>query len=145
MKRIYAATVRMSDTDYIKDRLQTTIMNLNDCDIIERFLDTIFECDVKEYELPKVTIDYDEWTCTLNSFDYITDKVRYKREKDVIRYFKTQEDANTYIDSIKMARFNDKYVLAEYINHALYKQYTDELIFHKIDRIEKITSKKITM
>lgn len=109
MKRIYAATVRMSDTDYIKDRLQTTIMNLNDCDIIERFLDTIFECDVKEYELPKVTIDYDGWTCTLNSFDYITDKVRYKREKDVIRYFKTQEDANTYNHSGKCSWSSYKY------------------------------------
>ncbi len=57
----------------------------------------------------------------------------------------TEEDVNTYIESIKMARFDDKYVLSEYINHALYRQYTDELIFHKIDRIEKITSKKITM
>lgn len=57
----------------------------------------------------------------------------------------TEEDAKIYIDSIKMSRFNDKYVLSEYINHALYRQYTDELIFHKIDRIEKITSKKITM
>jgi hypothetical protein len=57
----------------------------------------------------------------------------------------TDEDVNTYIDSIKMAKFDDKYILAEYINHALYRQYTDELIFHKIDRIEKITSKKITM
>ena len=57
----------------------------------------------------------------------------------------TAEDVDTYIESIKMARFDDKYVLAEYVNHALYRQYTDELIFHKIDRIEKITSKKITM
>ena len=57
----------------------------------------------------------------------------------------TEEDVNTYIESIKMSNFDDKYVLAEYINHALYRQYTDELIFHKIDRIEKISSKKITM
>ena len=56
----------------------------------------------------------------------------------------TEEDANTYVESIKMAKFDDKYVLAEYINHALFRQYTDELIFHKIDRIEKISSKKIT-
>lgn len=57
----------------------------------------------------------------------------------------TEEDVKTYIESIKMAKFDDKYVLAEYINHALFRQYSDELIFHKIDRIEKITSKKITM
>ena len=57
----------------------------------------------------------------------------------------TEEDANTYIESIKMARFDDKYILSEYINHALYRQYSDELIFHKIDKIEKISSKKITM
>ena len=98
-----------------------------------------------------------------NVNDYITEFLRFLKIQKVIsdkRDIKwsvnndyvlwrsstvTEEDAKVYIDSIKMSRFNDKYVLSEYINHALYRQYTDELIFHKIDRIEKITSKKITM
>lgn len=57
----------------------------------------------------------------------------------------TEADVDTYIDAINMIKFDDRYVLTEYINQALYRQYTDELIFHKIDKLEKITSKKITM
>lgn len=95
MKPIYIAAVEMANANQLKDGIVDVLKNMNDCEFIERFIEAVFGVDVKADELATVT-EYEGWKCTLIEYDYITDTVKYQKEKDVTRYFSDKDKAERY-------------------------------------------------
>lgn len=95
MKPIYIAAVEMANANQLKDSIVDVLKDMGDCDIVERFIETVFGVDVKADKLATIT-EYDGWECTLIKFDYITDTVEYQREKDITRYFSDKKKAEIY-------------------------------------------------
>lgn len=95
MKPIYIAAVEMANANQLKDGIVDVLKNMGDCEFIERFIETVFGVDVKADKLASI-IEYDGWECTLMEYDYVTDAVKYQREKDVTRYFSDKDKAERY-------------------------------------------------
>ena len=127
-------------------------------DILKSESKDIAELDNISKVLIKWLSTIDLYTATTDNFmkiltvnDVISDtrKIVWSANNDYILWRSskvTKNDVLMFIDSIKMEHTgDDRYVYLNYINHAIYKQFRDELIFHVFDRIEKVSSKKITM
>lgn len=98
MKKIYARAIEMADPMTIKKKLIIVIDQIKNSDHIERFLDILFDADVKEEELPRVVERYDE-VRTRKGFNYLSDIVYYDYVRTTKKYFANEEDAAKYAKS----------------------------------------------
>ena len=76
MKKIYAKAIEMADPVSLKEKLIDVVAKINESDYVERFLDLLFDTDIKENELSHVVEHYDEIR-TKTSFDYLNDRINY--------------------------------------------------------------------
>jgi hypothetical protein len=100
MKRIYAKAIELADSTLIKEKLVNVVHNIKHSEYAERFLDVLFDADVKESELPLKTQYCDEIRTRID-FDYLEDRVFYSYTKVVKRWFINEEDAIEYAKSGK--------------------------------------------
>ena len=98
MKRIYSKAIEMANPVDLQKKLVAIVENANKSDYGERFLDVLFDADIKENELPRVVKRYEE-TRKRKSFDYLNDRVEYDYERLDTRYFINEEDALEYSKS----------------------------------------------
>ena len=98
MKKIYTKVIEMADPVSLKEKLIDVIAKINESDYVERFLDVLFDTDIKENELSHVVERYDEIR-TRTSFDYLNDRVYYDYVRTTKRYFANEEDAAKYAKS----------------------------------------------
>lgn len=98
MKNIYAKAIEMADPMIIKKKLIIVVDQIKNSDHIERFLDILFDADVKENELSHIVERYDEIR-TRTSFDYLNDRVYYDYVRTNTRYFANEDDATKYSKS----------------------------------------------
>ena len=98
MKKIYTKAIEMADPMIIKKKLIIVVDQIKNSDHIERFLDFLFDADVKENELARIVEIYDEIR-TRTSFDYLNDRVYYDYVRTTKRYFANEEDAAKYAKS----------------------------------------------
>lgn len=100
MKKVYAKAVEMADSISLKEKLIAIVAKINESDYAERFLDILFDADVKEEELPCIVEKYNEIRTKI-SFDYLNDRITYKYERTDTRYFINEDDATEYSKSGK--------------------------------------------
>lgn len=98
MKKIYAKAIEMADPVSLKEKLIDVVAKINESDYAERFLDVLFDADIKENELSHVVERYDEIR-TKTSFDYLNDRINYDYVRTTKRYFANEEDAAKYAKS----------------------------------------------
>lgn len=98
MKKIYAKAIEMADPVSLKEKLIDVVAKINESDYVERFLDILFDADIKENELSHVVECYDEIR-TKTSFDYLNDRVYYDYVRTTKRYFANEDDAAEYTKS----------------------------------------------
>ena len=70
-------------------------------DVRDRFVNAILGIvDYREVidNLPKTAKIYDRENCRLVSVNYLTGNVRYEYDDVVVRYYKTEEEANRFIE-----------------------------------------------
>lgn len=98
MKKIYAKVIEMADAKIIKEKLIALIEKINKSDYTERLINTLFDADVKENEIPYKVKHYNEIR-TRKSFDYLNDRVDYDYTRTDTRYFANEADAIEYSKS----------------------------------------------
>ena len=98
MKKIYTKVIEMADPVSLKEKFIDVIAKINESDYVERFLDVLFDTDIKKNELSHVVERYDEIR-TRTSFDYLNDRVYYDYVRTTKRYFTNEEDATKYAKS----------------------------------------------
>lgn len=98
MKKIYAKAIEMADPMIIKKKLIIVVDQINKSDHIERFLDILFDADVKENELARIVERYDE-VRTRKGFNYLNDIIYYDYVRTTKKYFANEEDAAKYAKS----------------------------------------------
>lgn len=98
MKKIYAKAIETADPVSLKEKLIDVVAKINESDYAERFLDVLFDTDIKENELSHVVEHYDEIR-TKTSFDYLNDRINYDYVRTTKRYFANEEDAAKYAKS----------------------------------------------
>lgn len=114
MKRIYAKAIEMSDLVSLKEKLIAVVAKIDESDYAERFLDILFDADIKEDEVPHVVERYNEIRTKIN-FDYLNDRITYNYKRTDTRYFISEDDATEYSKSGKYdystskSTFNDEY------------------------------------
>lgn len=100
MKKIYAKAVEMADSVSLKEKLIAIVAKIDESDYADRFLDILFDADIKEDEIPHVVERYNEIR-TKTSFDYLNDRITYNYERTDTRYFINEDDATEYSKSGK--------------------------------------------
>lgn len=95
MKKIYAKAIEMADPVSLKEKLVDVVAKINKSDYAERFLDILFDADLKEEELPRVVERHDEVRIR-KDFNYFNDIVNYNYTRTTSRYFSNEEDAAEY-------------------------------------------------
>ena len=98
MKKIYAKAIEMADSVSLKEKLIAVVAKIDKSDYAERFIDILFDADIKEDELAHVVERYDEIR-TRTDFDYLNDRVNYDYTRTTARYFTSEEDAAEYSKS----------------------------------------------
>ena len=98
MKKIYTKAIEIADPVSLKEKLIDVVAKINESDYIERFLDVIFDTDVKENEIPYMVEHYSEIR-TRKSFDYLNDRIDYDYQRTNTRYFINEADAVEYAKS----------------------------------------------
>lgn len=101
MKKIYSAAINMANAQELKTSLVESInkVDVKNSPIIERFIDTIFGCDITMDELPKVKYNSSYGVMTLESASYLSDEVIFNYNSVDTRYFENQEDADKYAET----------------------------------------------
>lgn len=98
MKKIYAKAIEMADAKVLKENLIVLVGKIDRSDYAERFIDILFDADIKEDEIPYMVENYNE-VRTRKNFDYLNDRVDYNYTKLNTRYFAKEEDAIEYAKS----------------------------------------------
>lgn len=98
MKKIYAKAIEMADPVSLKEKLVDVVAKIDKSDYAERFLDILFDADVKENELARIVERYDE-VRTRKGFNYLNDIVYYDYTRTTSRYFISEKDAAEYTKS----------------------------------------------
>lgn len=75
----------------------------------ERLIEAILKLDVKKEDLATRVDKGNGVICTLENFNYLDNEVSYKCIDTDTRYFKTQEEADTYASSGKYDYNNSNY------------------------------------
>ena len=98
MRKIYAKAIEMANPVALQEKLVDLVEKIHNSDYAERLMDILFDADVKEDELPRITENYTEIR-TRKSFDYLNDRIEYDYERTDTRYFVNEEDAVEYAKS----------------------------------------------
>lgn len=97
-KKIYAKLVQLTNEAQLKDLLIDAILSKAD-DKILRFIDLMYDEDIRMCDLEPVTLSYNDIPCTLVSLDYLNDEIEYSYRDTRKKYFATQEDADKYAET----------------------------------------------
>lgn len=95
-KKTYAELIRRTSMSEFTERVIASLEKADDK--ILRFIDIVYDIDVKVDELKPATLKYDNVVCHLTAIDYLNDRVDYVYESTDIRYFKTEEEAYAYAE-----------------------------------------------
>lgn len=107
MRKIYAKAIEMADAKVLKENLIALVGKINESNYAERFIDVLFDADLKENEIPYMVENYNEIR-TRKSFDYLNDRIDYDYTKLNTRYFANEADAIEYAKSGKYNYNNSK-------------------------------------
>lgn len=96
-KKIYARLIEATNGNQFKDAVIAALDSADEK--VLRFLDIVFGCEVKVYELPIQKLDWCDRLCTLTSVDYLNDRVNYIYDDENIKYFENEELAQKYSET----------------------------------------------
>ena len=97
-KKIYAKLVQLTNEAQLKDLLINAILSKADEKIL-RFIDMMYDEDIRMCDLEPVTLSYNDTPCTLISIDYLNDTVTFNYRETRKKYFATHEDADLYAET----------------------------------------------
>ena len=101
MKKIYTAALQMADANVLKSNIHRLLAFFNNTEEQERIVEVLLDMDIKEDELPKKVIGRNNSVLTFVSTDFLNDSICYKYMTSDAYFFKTEEDAKTYVETGK--------------------------------------------